>query len=502
VSHLDPIAISRTRKRVALLLLVVVAVLVSAAIAVELTVEAPLTPAAEPVAVEPPTSGTWYCPVTAGDEETAVVSVVAASTEASTVTLVRYRDEGIAVEEAVEIPEGGTHEVVIDPGESRFPLLVRWTGGPVVTAWRVEGRDTAGGRCESAPAPVWYLPGFETTAQSQSRLHLFNPFGVDAVARVTFGTPTGRVALVLTDNVLVPAGQRVVLDLNEYEPEQPDLAVTAEVLTGRLVVQGTVDLRPTVNQPGPTGRDVIRGSPAPALDWAFAFARADETSSSWLSVFNPGDREAAVEVRVANPLPDGPALLGEMSVPSGGVVRVDLAESSSSPEFGVRVQSVNETPVVVTRMTTVRTGAGAEGAAAALGEEPDERWALAGAGGADRMSRLALYNPGAEAVTASVDAGAGTPGEWGAIVLQPNEHVSLELAEVAEQQVSIPLRVAADGPIVADVRTQSAGENLRFWTAGGVPSSTWEGPGVRPAVRRDGRLSTRPAAVETPAPEL
>jgi hypothetical protein len=415
--------------------------------------------------------------------------------------VLRHRDEGPTVDEPLEIDAGGTHEVVLEPGESRFPLTVRWTGGPVVTTWRVEGRDTAGARCEPAPAPVWYLAGFETTAQTQSRLHLFNPFGVDAVARVTFGTPTGPVALVLTDNVLVPAGRSVVLDLNEYEPEQPDLAVTVEVLTGRLVSQGTVDLRPTANQPGPTGRDVITGTADPGLEWAFAYARADETSSSWLSVFNPGNREAAVEVRVANPLPDGPALMGEVSVPAGGVVRIDLAESSSSPEFGVTLLSVNETPVVASRMTTVRTGGGAEGAAAALGRLADERWALAGAGGADRMSRLALYNPGVDAVTVSVDAGEDTPQDWGSVSLQANEHLSLELADVAGQRGSIPLRVAADGPIVVDVRMQSPGENLRFWTAGGVAATAWEGPGVRPAVRRDARLSTRPAAVETPEPE-
>jgi hypothetical protein len=501
MSHLDPRAITRGRRVVAVVLLALVAVLIAAAIAVEVTVEPPVTPAAEPVAVAPPEVGIWYCPVTAGEEETAVLSLAAATDETSTVTVERHRDDGLVTEEPVQIEGGGVHDLVLEPGEAQFPLTVRWAGGPAVATWRVEGRDTAGARCESAPAPRWYLAGFETTAQTQSRLHLFNPFAVDAVARVTFGTPTGPVALVLTDNVLVEAGSHVVLDLNEYEPEQPDLAVTVEVLTGRLVTQGTVDLRPTANQPGPTGRDVIVGSPDPRVEWAFAYARADETSSSWLSVFNPARREAAVEVRVANPLPDGAALLGEVSVPAGGVVRIDLAESSSSAEFGVTLLSVNETPVVVSRLTTVRTAGGAEGAAAALGAVVDERWALAGAGGADRASRLALYNPGSSPVAVAVDAGAQTPADWERIALQPNEQLSLELADVAGQRGSIPLRVTADGPIVADVRVQSPGENLRFWTAGGVPSIAWEGPGVRPAVRRDARLSTRPAAMETPEPE-
>ncbi len=495
MSHMEP-TVTGGRRTAAIVILVLLTLLVAGAVAVEAFVEPPDAPVAEPVALEPPASGTWYCPVTAAEDETAVLSIASAGAEPSTVTVLRHRPEGEAPGEPQEVAAGGVTDIVLEGPEATIPSSVRWSGGPVVVTWRVEGTDTAGARCENAPEPVWYVAGFETTAQSRSRLHLYNPFSVDATAEVVFGTATGEEQLELTRNVLVPAFRNVVLDLNEFQPEQPDLAATVRVLAGRLIAQGDVALAPTANQPGPTGRDVLGAAPRPGLQWSSAYARADETSSTWLSLYNPGDREAAVEVRVSNPLPDAAVLLEETSVPAGGVVRVDLSEVSSSTEFGAFVASVNEVPVVMTRLTTARTGGGAEGLAASVGDEPARRWAMAGAGTDQRQSRLALYNPGAEPVTVAVDAGEGTPPEWGSITLQPNEQVTRELSEVADDRGAIGLRIEADGPIVADVRVQSPGDGLRFWTVGGVPSQDWEGPAQRPAVRRDARLSTRPAEIE------
>jgi hypothetical protein len=170
-------------------------------------------------------------------------------------------------------------------------------------------------------------------------------------------------------------------------------------------------------------------------------------------------------------------------------------------DFGVAVVSLNEEPVVVTRLTDVQTSGGPEGISASGGERPHPEWALVGGGAADRQSRVSLYNPGGEPVTLDVDAGPQTPEEWSGIILEPNQHAVLELAAVDPERRSTPAVVRADGPIVADLRMQSPGENLRLWTVGGVPSRVWEGPGTRPAVRRDARLSTRPAAVESPEPD-
>lgn len=475
--------------------LALMVLLVVAAAVVEVGVPAVAVRAA-PVAIDPPSSGTWHCPVTAAAEETAVVSVTAATEEESTVTLVRY-PEGVATpDEPVRVTPNAPIEVTLGEGAAATPVSLRWNGGPVVTSWRVEGPDTAGAPCAPDSSPRWHITGFDTSAQSASRLHLFNPFGVAAVAEVTFGTPTGAVALVLTDNITVQPGTSVPVNLNEFEPEQPDLAVSVEVLTGRLVAQGSVAFAPTENQPGPTGKVVLQATGQPAESSFFPEASSGDGSTSWLSVYNPGEREAAVELRVSDALPESPVLLGETSVPAGGVARIEVAEASSATSFGVSVLGVNGVPVVATRLTWIATDAG-EGVAAALGGQPFETWAAAGGGAADRATSLALYNPTGEAVTVDVGAGDQTPTDWRGVVLEPNERVMLPLAEVGNLP-AIGVRVRADGPMVAGLTSSSTGENLRYWSAGAVPGSVWEGEASRPTLRRDPFLSTQPLATATP----
>lgn len=475
--------------------LTLVALLVVTAAAVEVSSPA-VAVQAEPIAVDPPSSGTWYCPVTASAEETAVVSVAAATERESTVTLVRYPEGVATADEPVQVTADAPIEVTLTEAAAATPVSLRWNGGPVVASWRVEGQDTAGAPCAPDSSPQWHITGFDTSAQSASRLHLFNPFGVPAVAEVTFGTPTGPVALVLTDNITVQPGTSVALDLNEYEPEQLDLAVTVEVLAGRMVAQGSVTFAPTENQPGPRGRVVLQAVAEPAESSFVPEASSGEGLTSWLSVFNPGEREAAVELRVSDALPESPALLGETSVPAGGVARIEVAEASSSESFGVSVLGVNGVPVVVTRLTWTATDAG-EGVSAGLGGQPSATWAAAGGRTADSSTALYLYNPLGEDVTVEVDAGAQTPAEWSGLALEPNERVSLPLADVGDLP-AIGVRVRAGGPVVAGLASSSSGENPRYWTAGAVPGSVWEGQGTRPPLRRDPSLSTQPLPTATP----
>lgn len=495
----DPSPSAAPRRAGPLAVLGVCVALVAAAGAVEARTDPTAPEPLGAVAADPPGSGWWYCPATAGEDESALLAVAAAGDEPTTVTVVRFPGTGRVVEDAVEVPPGAQHLRGLGPGEANQPVAVRWRGGPAVATWRVRGNDDAAARCESTPSPRWHVTGFDTTAQNQGVLHLFNPFGVDAVVRVTFGTPTGPVALVLTDNVLVPAEGSIRLSLGDYEPEQPDLAVTVETLAGRVVAQGETRLRPTANQPGPTGRALLAAAPAPAEQWSFAYAASGEPADSWLSLYNPGEREAAVQVSVSDPLPDGAALLSEVSVPAGGVARVELDDTSGAPEYGVDVRTVTDLPVVVSRLSTVRTEE-AEGVAAATGVTPADGWALAGAAAAERDAVLALYNPGAEPVTVAVDAGEGTPADWAAVELGPNVRVALDLDEAGADRRSVPLRASGDGPFVAEVRSRAGGDALRLWSAVAVPQGTWRGPGTRPPVWRDPRLSTSPVEPEPTEP--
>lgn len=470
-------------------LVLVAAVAVAGLVADALWRPAPAA-APAPVPQPPASSGTWYCPATSGPEEQATVSVAAVGDEPSVVTVVRYADGATTDDAPVQVAPGDQLDVSLGPGEANRPVAVRWRQGPAAVAWRGEGADPAAGPCEPAPAPRWYVTGFETNRGSTSRLHLFNPFTEAAVARLVFGTPEGREALVIAESIVVPAATATVVDLAEFEPEIADLAVTVEVRSGRLVAQGEVALDPPGDQPGPRGRALLPGVPEPRLEWAWAFSRADDASQSWLSVYNPHDREAAVEIRVSDPLPDSTTLLGEQSVPAGGVLRIDLAGASAQPEFAVGVVGVNDAPVVVARVSALRNNRG-QGLAATRGGQPATEWAVVGAGTAQRRSRLAVYNPGGEPVTVDLVA-PGAPAEWQGIEIGPNARVVVDYETVGEDIASLPVVVRATGPVVPEVRVLGPGGGLGLWTATGSPEGAWSGPDHRPPVLRDPLLSRVP----------
>lgn len=476
--------------------LAVVGLLVAGAGAVDVLAGTAPRPAPEPVPGEVPRAGTWYCPVTAGDGEAASVAVAAAGEESSRVTVSSYRDGARETQEPIEIAASESTVVDLDGRDARSPVVVDWAGGPVAATWRVQGDRTSAAPCAPEPSATWYATGFDTTLGSTSTLHLFNPFTVDAVVRLVFATPTGPVRLVLTDSLVVPASGSSQVSLNRFQPEIPDLGVKVEVLSGRVVAQGEVDIDPPGDEPGTAGRALLPASTALAETWHSAYARSAEGAESWLSIFNPGQRDAAVEVAVTDPLNRASDVLGEVSVPAGAATRVELADASGAPEFGVSARVVNGEPVIVTRLTAVR-GDRAAGVAASLGAPATATtWVLPGGGSRGEVTTVNLYNPGPEPTTVAVEAGEGTPRDWSGIRLGPNTRTALDVDALdvdARARAPVPVRVTATEGVVVELRSAAPDAALALWTTMGAPASTWLGPAQRLPVRIDPGLSARPS---------
>ena len=194
---------------------------------------------------------------------------------------------------AEEVPAGQVLAVPLGAGDPA-PVSVRWQGGPAVATWRLAGEpDAAGAACASTTAETWHLVGFDTRLGSFARLHLFNPFSSDAAVRLRFGTPTGAVALVIADNLAVPARSFRVVELGEFQPEIADLAVTVEVLGGRVVPMGEQVLgRGDPETPAPEGRAFLAAVSQPSDDRAAAArrGRARAPTRGWRSTTRASSR--------------------------------------------------------------------------------------------------------------------------------------------------------------------------------------------------------------------
>lgn len=479
-----------------LLALVLVGLMASAALALDVIAVPDAQPVAAPVARPAADRGAWYCPVTAGEDEDVVLSLAAVTHEASRVTVVRHPGTEPVAEQPVELVPGRQTTVPLSGADARGPVTVRWEGGPAVVSWRTAGEQSVAGPCEPAPAPTWYVPGFDTTLGSQSTLHLYNPFTVDAVARLTYATPEGRIELLSTENVPVAAGESVRVDLNEYQPEQPDMGVVVDVLAGRLVAQGEVTIAPPgEDADGVKGRTLLPAATDPSRTMSFGYGAIGSNTRSWLALFNPNDVDTAVVVQVSDPVAEASAY-GEVPVPAGTAIRIDLSEHSTENHFGVMVEAVGDVPVVASRITSIESAQEAS-VAASLGT-PDVAGmrAVVGGGTSDRAGTLALYNSGTEPAEVSVAAGDASLTGGAGLSLGPNGFATLDLADAGTDRSGIPLVVSADQPVAVTLRSSQLNDAVAgFWTLSGVPSSAWAGPSTRLPVRRDPDLLTTPAEV-------
>lgn len=463
----------------------------------------PMAPETEAVALPPPTSGAQYCPAVADSDESVRLTLLAVD-EAARVT-VAAGDE--VVEERRVSPQDPTL-VELGRAAAQRPVTVHWDGGAVLATYETVGEGAQIVQsCVPTTAPRWHVAGFNTTLGNNAILHLFNPFSVDAVARVSYATPEGSVELVTTQDLAVPAGETVHLDLDEVQPEVFDLGVVVDVLTGRLVATGEMRFAPPdADTPGPTGRTALAGVAQASQEHLFAYgAVAEDTADTWVSIMNPDlEREALVLLSVSNPDPEAP-VAGEIPVPPGGTVRVETSGTSERRTFATMVDVVNDVPVVATRFA-LRSVDGQTAIDAATATERRTEWVLVGAGTQDRQGHIDVYNPGAEPARVSLTpVGAEQPQEWTSVEIAPNGQRGFPLADLGVSRPAVPVRLSTDVPVSASVRSSVAeGGAMGFWTLAGFSKAAWSGLATRPSVDFEPTLGRDPlptvSATETPDP--
>lgn len=477
------------------------AVLIGATVAAGAVVEPPLGP--EPVVTEevPVTSGTWYCAPIVGDDETATVSVASVDDDASRIRVERFADGASTSDETIDLQPHTTQDISVAAAEDA--LVVRWSGAPAVASWRVDGEQGLGASCATSPAPRWTIAGAQTTIGSSTRLYLSNPFDSDAVARVAFATPEGRIDLVSSESVSVPARETVELSINELQPEQPDLGIIVEVDAGRVIANALqtfgqpeltdVELEgaePPTDPTTPDGRTVLPAAARPSSAVGLAYAAAGESTTAWVSVLNPSQQPARVTVEVTDAI-TGSVLEQPIVIGPDSVERVDLSGVSSAPEFGVRVTSGDDVGVTATGFVAL-IGDDKRVSAAAGVPEADTRNVLP-AVPPDSGANVALYNPGDAAATATVAVGGEVPAAWSSIELPPKSVEVLSFGEAGLADGGGPVEASADQPIYATARLAASDSRADgFVTLPLVVANVWQGSADAPTPVRDRTLDTRP----------
>lgn len=329
----------------------------------------PPTPA---MAEEPPLGSSWFCPVGSSGVDTyadSEVTIANVGSEPAVANLDLRTDAGPGPGLRLEVPPG-TSETVALATLGTFDaaaVSVEVVGGEGVVSHRVTtAAGVAEGPCASAPSSTWYFGGGPTTTDATQYMAFLNPFPNDVVFSATFQTPTR----VRQPNELaartVPAQSVVVIEVGDFvAPEEVVAATIQTVGGGQIVVERLFFLDGSI---APAGAALEAAVAEPQTQWSAPAGRVHQGGDNTLTVFNPTDQVAEIDVRLDPIHVEDRLVFGlvpiELTVQPGRVATIDLRTTADqlllpSPyELGITVVSANGVPVVIHRWQ-VQPGIGA-----------------------------------------------------------------------------------------------------------------------------------------------
>lgn len=342
--------------------------------------------AADPAVVQPPTpamaapaplGSSWFCPVgSAGDGSYADAEVTIANmgAESAVANLDTHTTNGPGPGLRIDVAAGSSRTVALSTlgTFAEAGVTVEVVGGEGAVSHRVlTAAGVAEGPCSSGSSSTWYFGGGPTTTDTTQYMAFLNPFPNDVVFSATFQTPTRVRQPSELSARTVPARSVVVIDVGDFVAPEDIVAATIETVGGgQLVVERLFVLDGSI---GPSGTSLEAAVAAPDLQWISAAGRIHGEGVNTLTVFNPTDTVAEVDVRL-DPLDVGDRLAFglvpiELTVQPGRLATIDLrttADQLGLPlpyDVGVTVASANGVPVVMHRWQAQPTvdGPGEEG---------------------------------------------------------------------------------------------------------------------------------------------
>lgn len=426
----------------------------------------------------------WFCAGQTAGEDTAadgtvVIANLGEADAAGTVEVVS--DAGGSATEPVEVAARTTERVrVADVLTADWAAAtVQMDQSSIIVEHEVVGPHGRGAAaCQTRASDRWYLPAGATTRDAQLTLVIYNPYRDAALVDLAFTTAEGVRRPTALDGVPIEAGGVRAVDVSGVVTVREVVATTLTARRGRVVVDRiqTYDGRgsSTTDEEAATefyraeGLTVTPGVPAPRPVWDLPAGVRAAGIHERITVFNPGRRDAEVEITFSLRDPERNDELDPfpLAVPAGEFQVFEVDASDVIPEgvtHAVTVRSTNDVPVVAERSLVAAAGASYLAVLASTGSPlAARRWGFAAGrrnGEADSQ-RVALHNPGDEEVEVRLVAfgdGRRTPAPVpdGPVRLAPDEHREVVVTDVPDGRTSI--EVIASAPIVAERRIIAQG---------------------------------------------
>lgn len=270
--------------------------------------------------------------------------------------------------------------------------------GGAIQSWSAPAEGAGATLCSDGPSDTWYFPAGSSELGFDERILLYNPFPDEAVARVTFFTPTGPRSKASLDDVAVPSGGWTEIEVNKFMNTQKVLSTEVSSVRGRLIAWKALFAKP---EGGTRGVSFTRGAPEGSPEWFFPQGFLGDGAEQTLSILNPTEEEVTVrltpfsrDVRLGNVEKSEIQLEPETSRDVNlEDLELQLDPAVTLANVSIVVTSTHGTPIVVERSLTVEEGVG--GRMSELGiTEPATRWFLPPLAKSASADELVFLNSG------------------------------------------------------------------------------------------------------------
>lgn len=321
------------------------------------------------------------------------------------------------------------------------------------------GRVTglAGARCSRGAASRWYFAAGSSLLSADDRLLIHNPFPEDAVVGVVFVTGDGESSPANASDLAIPAGESLMLRVNDFVTAERVLSAIVSADRGRVVAWKVMLEQPDAL---PEGVVATLGAKGTATTWFFPSGHVQTGVREVISVLNPGDREALVTVSLATRTGAvQPRRLAQVRIPPHTSAALSLPENVGPKQAEVGGASVivaaQNNVLIVAERTVYYATSSMRGIESEVGARTTSTgWALPPLAPDAGIDRLFLLNPGAESASISVtlyrpDGDPLRPPQLQDVELRPGlrRELSLDEVEGAGGMVAV---VRASQPVVAE----------------------------------------------------
>ena len=359
---------------------------------------------------------------------------------------------GTGAEDRVELPAGRTLMMKAETSRDLVGYGAEVLGSAVTSfTGKVAGLGAA--RCSRSASPRWFFAEGSSALGAEQRFVIYNPFPDEAVVGIDLFTPAGPQGNAnLSEGIAVPAGETVVIELNEFIRQQRFVAASIVANRGRVIAWRALQVS---SEDRPEGVQFSLGATTPWHEWFFPEGAVADGYDERVSLFNPTDEEAVATVSlVTGEQTLQPPKLVEVVVPPQTLQPLPLREyvgGSDKQAGGVAVVVRTTSGRLVAERTVYYDSTELTGVASEVGSaRTATEWFVGPSVASPDTDSVVLLNPGAEEATVSLSL--RRPGS------DPLEPARLqEIAIKAGTRLKIPLGEWTRGATLAVVVTSDRG---------------------------------------------